>query len=97
MVTTDSVEGIINKLLWFHHDIGNDVLYLRLAALRQTPTVCEETSDALLLLRKEDDDEPVGMTVVNWWKRFGAGSLPDSFARRGDQLERWTSRHPVAA
>lgn len=97
MVTTDSVEGIINQSLWFHYDIGNDVLYLRLLSARQTPTVSEETDDGLLLLRKADDDEPVGLTVVNWWKRFGTGVLPDSFARLGDQLEHWTSRHPVAA
>ena len=31
-----------------------------------------------MLLRREDDDRPVGLTVVNWWKRFGKGALPDS-------------------
>lgn len=29
MVETDTIEGTINRTLWFHYDMSNDVLYLR--------------------------------------------------------------------
>jgi hypothetical protein len=51
----------------------------------------------LLLLRREDNDEPVGMTVVSWWKRFGTGKLPDSLETVGESIERWWQQHKLAA
>ena len=92
MVTTDTIEGTIDAGLWFHYDIANDVLYLRLASERDTPTVSEETPQGLLLLQREDNDEVVGMTVVNWWKRFGKGSLPDSIKELERQIEPWAKK-----
>jgi hypothetical protein len=32
MVFPETLEGIINRTLWFHYDVDGDVLYLRLAS-----------------------------------------------------------------
>ena len=81
MVKIDVIEGTAEEaedVLWYHYDVANDVLYLRLAALRDTATYAEETPHGFLLLRCQEDDRPAGLTVVNWWRRFGHGDLPDS-------------------
>ncbi len=78
MVSTDTIEGIVDGRLWFHLDISNDVLYLRLADARSTPTYADEQPDGALLLRVLDTDQPVGLTIVNWWKKYGSGMIPDS-------------------
>ena len=72
MVVTDTIEGTIDGTFWFHVDLANDVLYLRLADRREDRTTGEETPEGLLLLRSERDDRIVGLTIVDWWKRFGA-------------------------
>ncbi len=77
-VKTDTIEGVINERVWFHYDLVSDVLYLRQADARNDAAVGEETPDGLLLLRRESDDRPIGLTIVNWWARFGSGALPDS-------------------
>jgi len=92
MVTLDAIEGTVNDVLWYHYDIANDVLYLRIAKYRDTPTVAEETDDGFLLLRVSDGGEIAGMTVVSWWKRFGTGTLPDSISRIEQAIERCASR-----
>jgi len=92
MVVTDCLEGVANGVLWFHYDMSNDVLYLRLLAHREAETVSEETPDGLLLLRRSDTDDPVGLTVVNWWKRFGKGTLPDSISELQRHIEPWAER-----
>ena len=92
MVVTDTIEGVIDHALWFHYDIAQDVLYLRLASQRDTPTVAEETDEGVLLLRREDDGKTVGLTVVNWWKRFGQGDLPDSLRELEGCIEPWAKR-----
>lgn len=96
MVVTDTVEGTIANSLWFHYDVGNDVLYLKLIAHRRTPCLGEETPDGLVLLRSETDDRPIGMTVVNWWKRFGKGAFPDSLQQVGSLMESWAEEHQFA-
>jgi len=81
MVVTDAVEGTIgmgDTALWFHYDMAADVLYIRRAAERATRTTAEETPDGFILLRREEDNLAVGLTVINWWKRFGSGAVPDS-------------------
>ncbi len=92
MVVTDTIEGTIDDALWFHYDVANDVLYLRLASAREAPTVAEETHEGLLLLRHEETNDPVGLTVVNWWKRFGQGDLPDSIKQLEHHIEPWAKR-----
>ena len=92
MVVTDTIEGTVDSALWFHYDVTADVLYLRLAAERDTPTFAEETPDGVLMLRRESDDHPVGLTVVHWWKRFGQGKLPDSIKQIQDRIEPWAKK-----
>ena len=80
MVVIDTLEGLIDGTLRYHYDVGADVLYLRLSARREAEAVGEETEAGFVLLRDAVTDEPVGLTVVNWWKRFGEGELPDSIS-----------------
>ncbi|MBU0607426.1 MAG: hypothetical protein KKI08_06040 [Armatimonadetes bacterium] len=67
----DTVEGLINSILHFHYDIAGDVLYLRLASAMGKDSYSEETADGLILVRDMATDQPVGMTVISYWKRFG--------------------------
>ena len=92
MATIDALEGTISDAAWWRYDLAGDVLYLRLARERQTPTYAEETDDGFLLLRRQDDDHPVGLTVVSWWKRFGSGPLPDSIRELERHIEPWASK-----
>jgi len=86
--TIDTIEGTLRDL-WFHYDVGNDVLYIRLESKRKTRALGEETDDGFILLRDKKTDEPVGITVVNWWQRFGKGSLPDSISEIQKQIKPW--------
>jgi hypothetical protein len=92
MVKVDAIEGTVDGMLWCHYDVANDVLYLRLNDHRGTPTIAEETAEGLLTLRPEDGGPIVGMTVVNWWKRFGTGRLPDSIRELEAAIEPWARR-----
>lgn len=74
ITTIDTVEGYVDNALWYHYDVGNDVLYLQLVSTRGQETFGEETPDGFILMRT-DDDKIAGMTIVNWWKRFGKGSI----------------------
>jgi len=92
MVKVDTIEGIVDDILWCHYDIADDVLYLRLVAHRQAPAYSEETEDGLLMVRRQDNDQVVGMTVVNWWRRFGSGPLPDSIQELERAIEPWAQK-----
>jgi len=91
-VITDAIEGVIEGRVWFHYDLASDVLYLRLPDARQAPAVGEERADGTILLRAEDDDRPIGLTVVNWWQRFGEGDLPDSLHALTQHIAPWHKR-----
>ena len=95
MVITDAVEGVVDEMLWFHYDLANDVLYVKLASHRESPSVGEETPDGFILLRERKNGQLVGLTVVNWWKRFGKGTRPDSISQLQRLIEPWA--HRVAA
>ena len=95
MVAIDTLEGVIDQTLWYHYDVGSDVLYLRLLSARNTPTVGEETDEGFVLLRDERTDRAVGLTIVSWWKRFGQGELPDSITQIQNRIEPWA--HKLAA
>jgi hypothetical protein len=90
----DTIEGTIDAHLWYHYDMDNDVLYLRLASQRDVEAFGEETPDGFILLRNADNDV-AGMTVVDYWRRFGEGRLQDvplktlsaSIAARAQSLE----------
>lgn len=66
MVTTDALEGTIDGKLSYHYGVFADVLYLRLVAEMQTPTIGEETDDGLIELREETSNRLVGITIVSW-------------------------------
>jgi hypothetical protein len=92
MVAVDTLEGIINNALGYHYDVSSDVLYLRLLSHRDAPALGEETDAGFILLRDQTTDTPIGLTVVNWWKRFGHGALPDSISEIQRHIEPWTHR-----
>jgi hypothetical protein len=92
MVALDTIEGTINGAIWFHYSITDDVLYLRLQSALDREAVGEETDDGFILLRDSDTDVPVGLTIVNWWKRFGQGRLPDSLLAIEKQIEPWAGK-----
>ena len=92
MVAIDTLEGFIDATLWFHYDVSGDVLYLRLASERETETLGEETDDGYILHRDARTGHPVGLTIVNWWKRFGQGDLPDSLSELQRQIEPWVEK-----
>jgi len=92
MVKVDAIECTVDTGLWCHYDVANDVLYVRLASERATSTFAEETDDGLLLLRNQSGGEVVGITVVNWWKRFGQGPLPDSMHALEKAIEPWVKK-----
>lgn len=93
---TQSIEGT-SQGIWFHYDLPGDVLYLRVLARQGEQAHGEETDDGFILLRSLDDDSVVGMTVVNWWKRFGHGTLPDSMAAIVASVEPFARRAASAA
>jgi hypothetical protein len=92
VVKIDLIEGAVNDVLWCHYDLAGDVLYLRLASERQTSAYAEETDDGFLLLRREDNDRVVGLTIVNWWRRFETGALPDSISELERKIEPWATK-----
>ena len=92
MVAIDTLEGTIDGILWYHYDVTSDVLYLRLTSHRDREAVGEETDSGFILLRDAETDEPVGLTVVNWWERFGGGPLPDSISEIQMHIEPWAKR-----
>ncbi len=87
MVTTDTIEGIINDRFRFHYDIFTDVLYLRLLDAEGIPTIGDLTDNGDILLRDEVTNKPIGLTVISWWKRFGQGALPDSISEIQKRIE----------
>ncbi len=96
MAVAESLEGSLGPL-WFHYDLRNDVLYLRRIDRREDEAYGEETPDGIILLRAITDETPVGVTVVNWWKRFGQGGLPDSMSEVIARIEPWAQRVGIAA
>jgi hypothetical protein len=92
MVTTDTLEGIVNDTFRFHYDLFADVLYLKLLSAEETETYADLTDDGDLLLRDQGTDRAVGLTVISWWKRFGQGELPDSVSAIASKIEPWASK-----
>jgi len=92
MVKVDAIEGTSDNALWYHYDVSNDVLYQRFASERETPTYADEDDAGLIVLRRETDEAVIGLTVVNWWKNFGRGKLPDSLRELERAIEPWTKK-----
>jgi hypothetical protein len=96
MVKVDTIEGVIDDRLWLHYDMQNDVLYLHCVADRDASTYSEETEEGLLLVRREDNDNVAGMTIVNFWKRYGGGPLPDSIQALAEAIGPWADKLAAA-
>lgn len=87
MVATDTIEGTIDNSFWFHYDLANDILYLRMADCSDVQTYADEQEDGSLLLHNLEDDTVVGLTIVDWWKTYGNGDIPDSLRRLEEEIE----------
>jgi hypothetical protein len=92
MVRLDAIEGTVNGLVSWHYDVSADVLYLRRVGTLDVPTLGEETDDGLIELTDEKSGQPVGLTIVSWWKRFGKGNFPDSLREVERSIEPWAQR-----
>ncbi|MHB1156611.1 MAG: hypothetical protein ACYC26_07210 [Phycisphaerales bacterium] len=92
MVKTDAIAGIVNDQFRFHYDIFADVLYIRLLSAERLTTYGDVTDEGDILLRDEQTDRAVGLTVVSWWKRYGAGTLPDSIREIQKRIEPLTGK-----
>src|SRR5439155_12380058 len=71
VVKTDAIEGIIDDRFRFHYDMFADVLYIRVLSAEETASIGDLTDDGDILLRDEQTDQAVGVTIVSWWKRYG--------------------------
>lgn len=91
-VVTDTLEGVIDQKLWYHYDLTGDVLYLRLAEDRDSPTTAEEGEDGFLRLYREEDNKIIGLTIVNWWKTQHCGEMPDSIREFERLIEKWREK-----
>ena len=87
MVTTDTIEGIIDGVISYHYDVFADVLYLRFLSDMQTSAVGDENDDGDIELHDEKTGRLIGLTIVSWWKRFGEGALPDSIREIQNRIE----------
>lgn len=94
--TINKLAGRVDKSTSFHYDLGNDVLYLRRLDHRQSPAIGEDTPDDLILFRHEETGEPIGLTIVDWWRRFGGRALPDSIDELSRAVEPWARQIPAA-
>jgi hypothetical protein len=96
MAIAESIEGTAGPV-WFHYDLSGDVLYLRLISARDVAASGEEDDSGLVVLRDQQTDRVVGMTIVNWWKRFGAGQVPDSVRDLAARIDPWAQKAQAAA
>lgn len=94
MVVTDTLEGLIDGRLFFHYDMGNDVLYLRRADHRERECFGEETQRGIMF-KDAETDEVVGWTALDWWKECGEGPLPDSLTVLSDRIDSWAKGMPA--
>ena len=76
----DTFKGTARGDLVFHFDVPSDVLYLRFASMQGQEVFGEETPDGFVLFRN-DRDEVAGVTILDYWKRFGTGRVDDATLR----------------
>jgi hypothetical protein len=67
--------------------LGMELLYLAILSKKDLASYSQETPDGMLLCRSIESDEVTGLTVVNWWKRFGGSKAPDSLRQIEQCLE----------
>lgn len=76
MAIVESLEGTLDDLISFHVDLASDILYLRRIDRPEAIPVGEDGPDDVILFRDEDSREIVGLSVIDWWLRFGEGTPP---------------------
>jgi hypothetical protein len=97
-----TLEGSVNAVFHFHYGITGDVLYLRVVDTPGRDSYSEETDDGFLLVHDMETDQPVGITVIGYWKRsgdrraLGKVSLSELDARAAGSAEE-IARHLDAA
>jgi hypothetical protein len=97
VIEIDTLQGILGDSIWFHFDLSNDVLYLRDKATRKDPAFGEENSEGFTVLHT-NNGEFAGMTIVNYWRRFGSGDLRRaSIHTVKERVAVWAENHFVAA
>lgn len=87
----ETIEEVIEDV-WYQYDIRDDVLRLRHASERDTASMAEETPDGFLVLRAQRDERVIGLTIPDWWNRFGATELPGSMQKIQRRIEPWARR-----
>ena len=87
MTLVETIEGTCDDNCWFQYDLEDDILYLHLAEHREAPTRSETRSDGSRLLRLQENDQPVGLTILGWWSRMGRTGRPDSLSELGNLIE----------
>ncbi len=86
----DTIEGVWKDRLSYHYDRFADVLYVaRLDALDEE-AYGEEDEAGCHVMRSLADNRLVGLTVVGYWRRYGAASLTEL---RAADLERQLEAH----
>src|SRR5690349_10670666 len=94
-VEIDTLQGTLGDSVWFHLDLTSDVLYLRNQDMRNDSVFGEENSDGCTVLHTDSGDF-AGMTIVNYWKRFGSGELDKASIKKvRDRVAVWAREHFV--
>lgn len=77
ITASDTFEGTINGILWFHYDLDNDVLYYRFHSMRNIRVIGDETAEGFTDFYTEDNVF-AGMVIIYFWKQFGIGRLSEA-------------------
>ena len=97
VIEVDTLQGTAGGSIWFHLDLSNDVLYLRNQATRTDPAYGEETDEGFTILRTDNGDF-AGMTIVNYWSRFGSGDVGNVSIRTvQERVAAWAKGHALVA
>ena len=89
----DTIQGRLPSGALFHVDTDNDVLYLWKDEGSKCSSLGEETPEGFTEFRTRHGDL-VGVTVINYWRDFGEGSLESaSLTDIKERLQEWTASH----
>src|SRR5690349_5473812 len=96
-IEIDTLQGVLDGHIWFHLDMTNDVLYLRSKTTRNIPVFGEETPEGFTVLRT-DKGQFAGMTIVNYWRRFGSDDLDTATIQTvKERVSAWAQNHFLPA